>query len=413
MSDNEDSALTRTQKGNEVKLLFMMVLSFSYFIVEIVVGYMTNSMALVADSFHMLSDVIALVIAYVSVKMSGRKWSTNTFGSARAEVLGALINAVFLFALCFTIVVESIQRFAEPAGIKSPIFVLAVGGFGLLVNVIGLFMFYNSGDHHGHSHGGHSHVKKTKKTEQKEDNQTHSKKTDPMDAQWSPVTSEVPSTEVTVTCNDLHDNHHHHEATSASQMNIHGVFLHVLADALGSVVVVVSALIIWLVDWEYENYIDPTLSILLVILICFSTWPLFTESSRILLQNVPGGMSVQNLELKILKEVEKPIMIHNLHVWQLTGNEIIASIHVIHDGDIESTPLLQKITDILTREGIHSITVQLERSSEDGRRNEFMKNVCMVQEAKNVSRHVNGNSVAEPLAEGSRGEVRCKADDIA
>ena len=57
-------------------------------------------------------------------------------------------------------------------------------------------------------------------------------------------------------------------------MNMKGVFLHVLADALGSVVVIISALIIWLTDWEYEKYIDPSLSICLVALIMRTTWPL-------------------------------------------------------------------------------------------------------------------------------------------
>ena len=78
---------------------------------ELVVGYLTNSMALVADSFHMLSDVIALVVALVSIRISPREWSKNTYGWARAEVVGALINSVFLLALCFSITVEAIQRF--------------------------------------------------------------------------------------------------------------------------------------------------------------------------------------------------------------------------------------------------------------------------------------------------------------
>ena len=74
-------------------------------------GYITHSMALVADSFHMLSDVIALLVALVSIRISPKEWSKNTYGWARAEVVGALINSVFLLALCFSITVEAIQRF--------------------------------------------------------------------------------------------------------------------------------------------------------------------------------------------------------------------------------------------------------------------------------------------------------------
>ena len=93
------------------RILGMLGMTGSFMLVELIVGYITNSMALVADSFHMLSDVIALIIAFISIRMSPKEWSKNTYGWARAEVVGALINSVFLFALCFSITVEAIQRF--------------------------------------------------------------------------------------------------------------------------------------------------------------------------------------------------------------------------------------------------------------------------------------------------------------
>ena len=114
-------------------------------------------MALVADSFHMLSDVIALIIAYISVRMSPRKWQRNTFGYARAEVVGALVNAVFLFALCFSIAVESFKRFLVIETIEDPVMILIVGGVGLAINLAGMFLFGDVG--HGHSHDGGGHGK--------------------------------------------------------------------------------------------------------------------------------------------------------------------------------------------------------------------------------------------------------------
>lgn len=77
-----------------------------------------------------------------SVQMSPKKWSKNTFGWARAEVLGALVNAVFLVALCFSITVEACKRFIEVERIHDPELLVVVGGIGLLVNVIGLFLFH-------------------------------------------------------------------------------------------------------------------------------------------------------------------------------------------------------------------------------------------------------------------------------
>lgn len=151
------SALRKRLCGKTGTVLWMLSLTSSFFLVEIVVGYATNSMALVADSFHMLSDVMSLIIGFVALRYSKRSQRTdrNTFGWQRAEVLGALINAVFLIALCFSILVESLKRLIEVESIHNPTLVLIVGGAGLLINVIGLAMFHQHG--HGHSHGGGGH----------------------------------------------------------------------------------------------------------------------------------------------------------------------------------------------------------------------------------------------------------------
>ena len=93
--------------GKSLRLCLMLLLTLAFFLVELVVGERSRSNALVADAFHMLSDVLALLVALLSVRLSGRPWRSSTFGYARAEVLGALVNAVFLVALCFTIVIDS------------------------------------------------------------------------------------------------------------------------------------------------------------------------------------------------------------------------------------------------------------------------------------------------------------------
>ena len=80
--------------GKKCRLLSMFGLTAGFFLVEIIVGYVTNSMALVADSFHMLSDIAALIIAFMSVKMAPKSWDKNTYGWARAEVLGKRMNVL-------------------------------------------------------------------------------------------------------------------------------------------------------------------------------------------------------------------------------------------------------------------------------------------------------------------------------
>lgn len=86
--------------------------------------------------------------------------------------------------------------------------------------------------------------------------------------------------------------HSHGGGGGSSQMNMRGVYLHVLSDALGSIIVIISALVVWLTDWQYKYYMDPALSVLLVALMLRSVWPLLRESALILLQTVPTHIEV-------------------------------------------------------------------------------------------------------------------------
>ena len=82
------TAAKKRFSGKQCRLLTMFSLTTTFFMVEITVGHVTNSMALISDSFHMLSDIAALTIAFLSVRMAPKPWDKNTYGWARAEVLG-------------------------------------------------------------------------------------------------------------------------------------------------------------------------------------------------------------------------------------------------------------------------------------------------------------------------------------
>ncbi|XP_037301905.1 zinc/cadmium resistance protein [Manduca sexta] len=256
--------------------------------------------------------------------MSPKKWSKNTFGWARAEVLGALVNAVFLVALCFSITVEAVKRFIEIEMIHDARLLVAVGTLGLLLNICGLFLFHEHSGH-GHSHGGvppPSNVRHlTEIVNSNADmalghNATDTEETDEM---VPPKVSKVQNNNKQTPCRANNDPGH---------MNMKGVFLHVLSDALGSLIVVGSALVVWLTDWEYKYYIDPALSIVLVILILASVWPLLRESSLILLQTVPTHIQVDAIQRRLLEKVDGVLAVHEFHVWQLAGDRIIASAHI-------------------------------------------------------------------------------------
>ena len=167
-------------------------------------------------------------------------------------------------------------------------------------------------------------------------------------------------------------------------MNIRGVFLHVLADALGSVVVLISASVIWLTEWEYKDYLDPVLSLVIVLLICASTWPLLRESVFILLNSIPGHIDAEALKTGLISTIPAIRNVHELHIWQLVGrfvrrivehHKCVLCRRIIATGHVEVEPLEkgvlsseyhhlvgEQIKAFLHNIGIHSSTVQIEYS---------------------------------------------------
>jgi cobalt-zinc-cadmium efflux system protein len=126
----------------------MIALNGIVFIAELISGYITHSLSLQSDAWHMLSDEASLIIGLVAHHLSKRLHSpTMTFGFGRLEVLGGLVNATFLIAICVTITVDAIERFLNPPEIEQPQLFFVVGFIGLITNFIGLIMFHN----HSHS----------------------------------------------------------------------------------------------------------------------------------------------------------------------------------------------------------------------------------------------------------------------
>jgi len=147
--------------SRSARITLLLVIDVVFFFVELIVGYAVGSLALVADSFHMLNDVMSLIVALYAIKLSAQSSTDSrySYGWHRAEILAALVNGVFLLALCFSIFLEAIERFFNTAEISNPKLVVIVGSLGLASNIVGLFLFHE----HGHSHGnGHSHGKTSK-----------------------------------------------------------------------------------------------------------------------------------------------------------------------------------------------------------------------------------------------------------
>ncbi|KAK4064618.1 hypothetical protein Trihar35433_8135 [Trichoderma harzianum] len=148
-------------KSTRIKV--MIAIDTAFFLLELICGFLAHSLALTADAFHMLNDIISLAIGLWAV-MASQKATTDefTFGWVRAEILGAFFNAVFLIALCVSIILEALTRFVEPPEINNPKLILIVGCAGLFSNLLGFVVLGGHGHDHGHDHDhdhgdGHEH----------------------------------------------------------------------------------------------------------------------------------------------------------------------------------------------------------------------------------------------------------------
>lgn len=148
-------------------------------------------------------------------------------------------------------------------------------------------------------------------------------------------------------------------------MNMRGVYLHILGDALGSVIVIVAALIVKYFDGKWTLYVDPVMSIIMVGIILKTSVPLLKESSTILLQHVPSHIELQKLQAKLLGTFPEIVAVHEFHVWQLTGSRIVASLHVMFASSEDYGHISSSLKQFFHKEGIHSTTVQPEFIAED------------------------------------------------
>ncbi|XP_064411207.1 calcium/manganese antiporter SLC30A10-like [Latimeria chalumnae] len=290
--------------GKTCRLIFMLVITSVIFVVELVSGYVGNSIALLSDAFNMFSDMISLCVGITACRVSRKKTSSNNvYDFSRAEVVGALCNAVFLTALNFTILMEAIRRLASPQRIDDAQLVLIVGTLGLAVNIIGLIIFQDCCL---------------------------------MKKQESPIEDK--------------------EA---------GVLLHVMGDALASVVVVVAATIFYLLPLErnlpcnWQCYIDPSLTVIIVVIILSSAFPLIKETSKMLLQMVPKGIKIEGICEK-LNEVPGVQSFHELHIWELSGGKNIATLHVKYSDSAAVHTASCQMREVFHSAGIHAVTIQSE-----------------------------------------------------
>ncbi|KAL2832438.1 cation efflux protein [Aspergillus cavernicola] len=324
------------------RLMVAIGISGAFFLTEISVGFYTHSLALVADAFHYLNDLVGFVVAFVALQVSNGENSPQelSFGWQRAQVLGAFFNGSLLFALGISILLQSIERFITLHHVESPELMLIIGSIGLGLNIICALFLHEHHHDHDHHHGSTSKV----------------------DSQG----------QVDVEQQDELENgfqHHDHKHLSHKEVPVFdghdlgmmGVLLHVMGDAANNLGVMIAALVIWLTQYEARYYADPATSMGIAAMIILSAFPLVRQSGLILLESAPNGLNLADVKHD-LEKIPGIVAVHELHIWRLSQHKVLASVHVaILDHTVSQFPkLVTIIQECFHAYGIHSVTVQPE-----------------------------------------------------
>lgn len=265
-------------------------LNLAFVIVEVVAGILGNSIGLLSDAGHNLSDVFSLILAMIALKLaSSHATKRFTYGHRKASVLISLLNAIILLVAVGAIIVESVEKFFTPAEVNGTL-IIWTATVGIVINGVTAWVLSRQNQH---------------------------------------------------------------------DINTRGAFLHMLADTLVSVGVVVSGIIINYTGW---TIVDPIIGIVIAIVILISTWSLLSESLRMSTDAVPEGFDVDDIKKKIESQ-EGVLNVHHMHIWAISTTETALTCHIV----IPEASMLEEVTDrvkeMLDGLGIHHSTLELETNS--------------------------------------------------
>ena len=267
-------------------------LNTGFVVVEATYGFLSGSMALVADAGHNLSDVLALILAWgASVAAKRAPTRRFTYGYKSSTILAALANAALLIVAIAVIAYETLHRLAEPAPVEG-MTVIVVAGIGIAINAGTALMFMRG---------------------------------------------------------------------QADDLNIRGAYLHMAADALVSLGVVLAGIAIVLTG---ATWIDPAVGLLIVAVIAWSTWGLARDSLAMGLLAVPENVDETAVRAYLagLPGVEA---LHDLHIWPMSTTETALTAHLVMPGGHPGDTFLQDVAAGLERDHhIGHATIQIERDAD-------------------------------------------------
>ncbi len=273
-------------------LRFAFFLTIIILVAGLVGGLLANSLALLSDAGHTVTDLFALGLAWFAAVQAERPSNERkTFGYHRVGILMAMVNAASLIFIAVVISWEAIQRFQHPEAVQ-PLIMFVSASIGIAVNLFIAFGLRKDG----------------------------------------------------------------------MNINVRAVSLHVLGDVGASVGVFVAGFVILLTGW---SVVDPILSIGIAVLIAVGAWQILCETTDILLESTPKGISLTNL-VKDMRDISGVQNVHDLHVWSITSGMFALSCHVLIDNlpPSASSPILYSLTTMLSEKyQIGHTTIQFECSA--------------------------------------------------
>ncbi|BHF64907.1 hypothetical protein SprV_0200791500 [Sparganum proliferum] len=344
------------------RIFIFLCLNLSFTFVELFYGVWTNSLGLISDGFHMLFDCAALVMGlYASVVGRWKPDRIFSFGFHRAEILSGFVNSLALLIIAGSIAINALLRIQQPPDINTDR-LMAVSVGGLLVNLVGIFALGHTHSHsgagsHGHSHSngahGHSH----------EPGHNHSHSASHGHSHDCATVVKISHNSADGGLHCKHDDENCEAAEDAStDSNLRGVYLHVLADTLGSVGVIISSYFVANYGW---NVADPICSLFISGAIVYSALPLVVETIYVLALRAPNSFHPANPDRVIQKvlELDSVLEVLNPCVWKSTEDTICCSLRVRLTSEASEQLILAQIKDALRQARISHLTVQLEKDS--------------------------------------------------
>lgn len=287
-------------------------ITLAMMLVEIAAGWFYNSMALLADGFHMSSHAVAIglsVAAYAAARRHAGD-SRFAFGTWKIEILGGFASAIFLLVVVALMVYGSVERLLKPEAIHYPE-AMTVAAIGLVVNLVCAFILGDAHHHHGHDHGhGHEHHE-------------HGHE---------------------------HDHHHH-------DLNLKSAYVHVLADAATSVAALAALAGGWWLGWDW---LDPVMGIVGAVLVALWAKGLIRDTAVVLLDREMDHPVVDEIREVIAERgATGETAIADLHVWRVGRASYACALSLVTH-DVELTPTLVREW-LAVHEEIAHATIEIHR----------------------------------------------------